>query len=82
MNYAQPASYLKVRVPQPPRAKDGMRCQSNWWKEIMLHGPIPDPGRERRCRVIWILFVLVAIVVVGYALGAIVWLGLIPWGRW
>ena len=36
-----PPSYLKVRVPQPPRAKDGMRCQSNWWKEIMLHGLIP-----------------------------------------
>jgi hypothetical protein len=45
----------------------------------MLHGPIPDPGMDRRRRVMRSLFVLVAIVVIGYVLGAMVWLDLMPW---
>ena len=48
---------------------------------MMLHGPIPDPGMERRRRVMRSLFVLVAIVVTGYVLGAMVWLDLMPWSR-
>jgi hypothetical protein len=50
-------------------------------KGHMLHGPIPDPGMERRRRVMRSLFVLVAIVLIGYVLGAIVWLNLMPWSR-
>jgi hypothetical protein len=45
----------------------------------MLHGPIPDPGMDRRRRVTRSLFFLVVIVVIGYVLGAMVWLDLIPW---
>jgi hypothetical protein len=45
----------------------------------MLHGPIPDPGMYRRRRVTRSLFVLVVIVVIGYVLGAMVWLDLTPW---
>ena len=37
---------------------------------MMLHGPIPYPGMERRRRVTRTLVILVAIVVVGYLLGA------------
>ena len=48
---------------------------------MMLHGPIPDPGMARRRRVMRSLVVLVAIVVIGYALGAMVWLDLMPWSR-
>jgi hypothetical protein len=47
----------------------------------MLHGPIPDPGMERRRRVTRSLFVLVAVAVLGYVLGAMVWLDLMPWSR-
>jgi len=50
----------------------------------MLHGPIPDPGMERRRRVmrsLFVLVVLVAIVLIGYVLGAILWLDLMPWSR-
>jgi hypothetical protein len=47
----------------------------------MLHGPIPDPGMARRRRVMRSLFVIVAIVVIGYVLGVVVWLNLMPWGR-
>ena len=82
MNYDQPALIF-----ESARAST---TQGQGWDEVpvkLVEGnyaarPDPGPGRERRCRVIWILFVLVPIVVVGYALGAIVWLGLIPWGRW
>jgi hypothetical protein len=48
---------------------------------MMLHGPIPDPGRERRRRVMRSLFVLVAVAVLGYVLGAMAWLDLVPWSR-
>jgi hypothetical protein len=48
---------------------------------MMLHGPIPDPGTERRRRVMRCLFVLVAVAVLGYVLGATAWLDLLPWGR-
>jgi hypothetical protein len=48
---------------------------------MMLHGPIPDPGMERRRRVMRNLFVLVAVAVLGYVLGAMAWLDLVPWSR-
>jgi hypothetical protein len=48
---------------------------------MMLHGPIPDPGMERRRRIMRSLFLLVAIVVIGYVLGAVLWLDLMPWNR-
>ena len=48
---------------------------------MMLHGPIQDPGMERRRRTMWSLFVLVAIVVIGCVLGAMAWLDLMPWKR-
>ena len=48
---------------------------------MMLHGPIPDPGMERRRRVMRCLLVLVVIAVTGYVLGAMVWLDLMPWSR-
>jgi len=35
---------------------------------MMLHGPISDPGKERRRRVMRCLFVLVAVAVLGYVL--------------
>ena len=47
----------------------------------MLHGPISDPGMARRRRVMRSLFVLIAIVVIGYAVGAMVSLDLMPWSR-
>jgi hypothetical protein len=34
-----------------------------------------------RRRVTWCLFVLVAVAVLGYVLGATAWLGLLPWSR-
>ena len=48
---------------------------------MMLHGPIPDPGTERRRRVMRSFFVLVAVAVLGYVLGATAWLDLLPWSR-
>ena len=48
---------------------------------MMFHGPIPDPGTERRRRVMRSLFVLVAVAVLGYVLGAMAWLDLVPWSR-
>ena len=48
---------------------------------MMLHGPISDLGMERRRRVMRSLFVLIAIVVIDYVLGAMVWLDLMPWSR-
>jgi hypothetical protein len=48
---------------------------------MMLHGPISDPGKERRRRVMRCLFVLVAIAMFGYVLGATAWLGVLRWSR-
>ena len=48
---------------------------------MMLHGPISDPSKERRRRVMRSLFVLVAVALLGYVLGATAWLGLLPWSR-
>jgi hypothetical protein len=45
---------------------------------MMLRGPIPDPGTERRRRVMRCLFVLVAIAMTGYVLVAMAWLDLMP----
>ena len=47
----------------------------------MLHGPMPDPRMERRRRVMVTLFVLVAMAVIGYVLGAMLWLDMMPWNR-
>ena len=41
---------------------------------MMLHGPIPDPGMERRRRVMRCLLVLAAIAMTGYVLVAMAWL--------